>query len=1079
MIGSDARNCPACGDMLRSTALFCPKCGTAVLPSVSNALQVSLGQILNSVKPGQAEVMRRCAIPRWFDSEILGVLRDRQDGANEKILAQLETYSFVRQLSNGRYSYSDDVRDLLLDDWRQRPDDLRPIQKRLYNYFERRMGSTTSENRATWLREIVTYDLLLASTTLVKDQQESENPWIITPSAVAARVERAILRFRSLFESAFNAHRMAEAEAILIAAEEQVNILAPTIRQWLEYYRGKMNHASLRLPEAIACYQQLLKQNNLDTELKALSSISLGDVQVENGSWSAAINSYQAALDLPKLEPGQRAAAHLGIGDAYNEIAISSGGWHIASQPQNPLVRTLRNWVLALGTVPMFILVTLLRRAGAAVPPAAILVRYQNWMLARIFRASREEVLAAYAIYKERNDQSNMARCEMRLVDNDVLFSSIKQAVILAQDLLDHTKPENTYRRARVQVTLARALLADRQYAAAQQEVEAALKVFCAVDDGRWETRALSVLGHIHVSKQQPEPALDAYRQGLERAVQIGSVLSRERILYELRVWRRTRADYPPAIDTLLDTASSQRFVNRFPRFLVPYLQIGQSVVVPILVLLTSIVAPNLQPPTVIRTTSNILLPAPTVYTFPWERLIISPLLVLLIAALGYTLLGLVVLWRMPLKQLRQNQPDIYVIHADELVHYDHQGHEAHRIKWSDITTIATADRKLWIRPLPVFSRSIIESKNQPVLRVEGIISWYNTACRIIQERTQAAGAAFSNVDLSFSLLRSRSGIVLITGATLLAVMVASINQWVPDLAALLPASVFAALQLLAYSGVLMIGPMLFWLVIRPLRLRHEFALDRRIPKIIAGVGLAIVLLFIVTNGSIVRVPILSITLFLAGLFLVTETGYQLSVQERQGRRTLVMRSIFQMVMFAVGLMVVVGPIKREFYHARAHAYTVQSNPNAAKDDRVLEAEQSTLFFSNQMDLEIAIAKTDARAWSEADQEYTAIINDPTYDPFTQTLARHNQAQSDFLRCRNTQTCSAAEYARIIAQADRVLEQIRDPQAQSAAYETQADAYGALNDDAKALEKLLRARELTTDAEQIRQLDIKINDRKR
>jgi hypothetical protein len=499
-------------------------------------------------------------------------------------------------------------------------------------------------------------------------------------------------------------------------------------------------------------------------------------------------------------------------------------------------------------------------------------------------------------------------------------------------------------------------------------------------------------------------------------------------------------------------------------------------VVVPILVLLTSVVAPSLQPPTVIRAADNLLLPAPTVYNFPWERLIISPLIVLFIAAVGYTLLGLIVLWRMPLKQLRQNQPDIYVLHPDEIVHFDHQGKEAHRIKWSEITAIVTADRKLWIRPLPVFSRTLIEAKNQPLLRVEGIISWYNTACTIIQKRTQASGAAFSAIDFSFSLLRSWNGVLLTIGATLLAMMVASINHWIPDLAALLPPAVFAVLQLLAYSGVLMIGPMLYWMVIRPLRLRHEFALDRRIPKIIAGVGLAIVLLFIVTNGSLVRVPILSITLFLAGVFLISETSYQLSVQKRQGRSMLIVRMLIQMVMFAVGLMVVVGPVKREFYHARAHAYTVQGKEDAATEDRKSEAAQSSLFFSHPMDLEKAVAETDAKAWSAADTSYSEIINNPEYDPFTQTLARHNQAQNALLHCESTRACSAADYANIIAQTEQVLVQIRDPKTQSAALETQALAYDALGDPVKALEKLQLARSLTTDTIQQEAIDTQIRD---
>ena len=64
MTGSDPRQCPTCGNRLRSMALFCPHCGTAVLPSIDNTLRITVEQILGNMKPGQAEVMRRCAIPR-------------------------------------------------------------------------------------------------------------------------------------------------------------------------------------------------------------------------------------------------------------------------------------------------------------------------------------------------------------------------------------------------------------------------------------------------------------------------------------------------------------------------------------------------------------------------------------------------------------------------------------------------------------------------------------------------------------------------------------------------------------------------------------------------------------------------------------------------------------------------------------------------------------------------------------------------------------------------------------------------------------------------------------------------------
>lgn len=1074
MIGFNARTCPQCTQALRPSALFCPHCGTAVLPSVSNALQVSLKQILAGVKPGQAEVMRRCAIPRWFDAEIMAVLRDRQDGNNEKILSQLETYSFVRRLSAERYTYSDDVRHVLLEDWRQRPDDLRPIQKRLYNYFERRMGATNTENRATWLREIVTYDLLLASTTLVKDQQGSSSPWIITAGAVAARLERAVLRFRSLFEAAFQAHRMAEAEAILVAVEEQANILAPSIQDWVVYYRGKLCHATLQLAQAITNYQQLLNRRELDPELRTLSTISLGDVQVENGSWAAAINSYQAALALPRLESGQRAAVHLGIADAYNEIAISSGGWHIANQPKNPLLRFTIRATLVLASLPMLILVWFLHRLGAAVPPALVLVRYQNWLLARIFRASRDEIQAAYIIYKERDDPINIARCEMRLVDIDVLFGNTRQAVELAQQLINHIKPEDTYRRAKLQLTLARALFANNQGAAAQQQAEEALVIFRAVDDGRWETRALSVLGRIYAAEGKTTQAIDMYQQGLTRALAINSVLSRERILYELRIWRRINPKYPPVLDTILSNVPSQRFVSRFPSFLLPYLQIGQSVVIPAVLLLTAVIAPRLQPSTVLRTDTNLLLPTPNVYVFPWQRLLISPIIMLLIAGVAYALLGLIVLWRMPLTRVRQNQPDIIVLHPEEMIHFDQHGDQAHRIRWADITAIVSADRKLWDRPLPVFSRTIIESNTQPILRIDGITSWYNTMSRIIRQRTRAAGANVKEHNLDFSLLHSWNGVLISIGLVLLSLMIASTNRWIPNLAEVLPATVFAVLQLLAYSGILLIIPILYWTVIRGLRLQREFGFNERFPVFIAALGFAIVLLFILTNGMLVRVPIFSISLFLTGLFLLTETSYQLSVRRGHPRALLLVRIVIQVVMLYVGFLVVAAPIKREFYRARAYAYSVQGNETAAGNDRFREVTQESVLFSPPMPLERAAAETIVGDWATAQGKYETIINDPQADALTQALAQHNMALSQLQRCSQKNTCSNAELTQIIATEDMVLATLQDPNARSAALETQGEAFFRMGDTATALAKLTLARDLAFDLEHRNQIEQRI-----
>src|SRR5437868_5260559 len=72
----------------------------------------SLQRVLAEAGPRQADVLRACAIPRWFDVEVLAVLRGRSDG-NERVLELLRGYSFVRDLGAGRYAYQDVVRKAL------------------------------------------------------------------------------------------------------------------------------------------------------------------------------------------------------------------------------------------------------------------------------------------------------------------------------------------------------------------------------------------------------------------------------------------------------------------------------------------------------------------------------------------------------------------------------------------------------------------------------------------------------------------------------------------------------------------------------------------------------------------------------------------------------------------------------------------------------------------------------------------------------------------------------------------------------------------------------------------------------
>jgi tetratricopeptide (TPR) repeat protein len=92
--------------------------------------------------PELAEMMRACAIPRSFDAEIIGVLRDAPDDhtTNEQLLGSLLQFNFIQAREEGGYVYHDNTRDILLADWQdiQNHDQLAQYKDRLATFYRGR-----------------------------------------------------------------------------------------------------------------------------------------------------------------------------------------------------------------------------------------------------------------------------------------------------------------------------------------------------------------------------------------------------------------------------------------------------------------------------------------------------------------------------------------------------------------------------------------------------------------------------------------------------------------------------------------------------------------------------------------------------------------------------------------------------------------------------------------------------------------------------------------------------------------------------------------------------------------------------
>jgi hypothetical protein len=141
-----------------------------ILPEMDE--QKLLGQIIDNIgskEPDLTEAIRLCAIPHWFNAEILAWLRDEGSQPSERtetILDELKLkkLAFVRRPDDQSHIYHENVRNLLLRRWRKEDvERFRKMNGKTAAYYASllRSENISDEQRAEWEREEM-YHLLMA-----------------------------------------------------------------------------------------------------------------------------------------------------------------------------------------------------------------------------------------------------------------------------------------------------------------------------------------------------------------------------------------------------------------------------------------------------------------------------------------------------------------------------------------------------------------------------------------------------------------------------------------------------------------------------------------------------------------------------------------------------------------------------------------------------------------------------------------------------------------------------------------------------------------------------------------------------
>ncbi|NJN18590.1 MAG: hypothetical protein HC822_21195 [Oscillochloris sp.] len=843
-------------------------------------LLVSIDQVLSKAKPRQAQVLRRCAVPRWIDAGVLRILREGDEG-NERILDKLRDYSFVRDLGDGRLAYHTQVREALLEEWsNERPAELADLHRRLYRYFNDRTTPPGSRRMPT--RIMPESDMLNAIPISVQaDMFRREAIYHLLnadPDAGMEALERT-------FDEIEQAHRSAEAEQLLQVAGE-VN-LSPSQRLMLRHMRARTLQMSLSLEEATQELEELQAEPNMAPELAAQVSRSLGEVYAETGRWALATDLYKSSLSYFQAHNERRAAAEtmLLLGEAYQNLGFSTGSWHVPGRTTAQLMLTWqRIWIWLIG-LPFQMLILLLG-SKRPLPLASYCARYQNWLLIRLYNTARHWYDEAYQAFKELNDRRGMVRAAQRQADILQIYGYPGEARARLEQLRAEIADADIYWRAWIDRSLAECHLAEGDIGSAQILLAEALRVFQELGDVRREAAVRTLQGQAALYAGDVEGALAGYQAGLDRYRTLRYATARERILHELRAWQRRpgiSAGLVERLERIIAAEPEKRYVGRFIRSAAPLLQIGLLLALPLAMLILAVVVP---------VTETRPLPVGGVLTLDTSFDPLRTISVLATLApiylLVYAALGVAVIFLLPLSAIEREQPDVIVTRPDTITRYNSKGRIERTMQWTAVRRWVALDRCVWDRPLALYSRTYLEDETGYDLGIDGITGWYNELQYDIGRRLTAVGQTITRHDLGYSLVRSLSGISFMLGIVLLIIFSAAENNWL-SLVRWLPSEIYSALAYVAFSGSLILIPLAYWIANRPLALQRTLQLTTYWPWLIGVLGAAPVVSYLISDGNLIPVvKALNYSTFVWGSYLLAEAVASVTLRQRTPRIILV-----------------------------------------------------------------------------------------------------------------------------------------------------------------------------------------------
>ena len=849
---------------------------TPLYSSAEAANTLSQSQILHFVNnrpPVLREGIFLASIPYSYDLNLIRKLRQRDDGRDQKLVDWLvKKLSFVQPIPNDEsehvhYRMDEDERELLQKHWLESdPNAYVEAHQRALAFWEDYPVQDPFIQRQNTLYHLMIIDPMAGIHLLARTFRQYAN-------------QRHLAAIDRLLDIAKTARSFLAFRPNLPVLEGSRGWNLAYLDSWLHYLHARLAQLRKQWLQSEPTLLMLLENDTLPKVLFPYVVRAYALVLSKKGQYVEAIEQFEFAAQAFAQQLGmedQQAYTMISLGDTYVELAITARG------DRARLVPLEMDWQERVGgifSLPLVLpLVAYLSVQGINLwhPRSWPTLQKQDWIIARLFGHATKWYQQANDLLEAISGRSEWwGRPEEKLAWLYLQLGEAEQAKLFFEELLaDDVAPLSEYTLATVQVGLARSRLQLGEPSETSSLINKALPALEKYEDVEFQAQAHQLLAEAYLMQNRLAEAIPHFEQALKAYQRLHDLVGATDIVERLQEIQHEEVipvtdEEVAVISNITQLLPVREYLVRFQHPTLVFFRRVMMIALATSLFIVSMQTVYVAPIELIQNTEMFAqtdqfwglnvsaslqesMTSLAIYrSLPFRLLVL--LFDVSIITLFYMFLGAYMIGRTEWNTVQTMTRSKAIRMDKEGITIGYSYPESIRsIRWVDVTHVVIADMRWWLRPMRNHAGMILTNQQQQFV-LQANATWYESLKRHVPEwlaARQDQGRAVQKVDLSYTLLRSKMGLLYGSGLLLLLGLAIAYELWPTTIEQNLFGTAYSVLDLYPYLFLTLFLPPVWWGVIQPLYMLARIGRHQPLLHWVVRLGVILGLLRLLTYSQ-------------------------------------------------------------------------------------------------------------------------------------------------------------------------------------------------------------------------------------